>query len=202
MTNIEFVKRAKKALTVKTLYVKGGIGYPLTDVGKAMTKFYEFNTLSPRKEKIAAADGNTFAFDCVCFVKSILWGWDGNPNKLYGGAKYNGTKTKDVGYDNLYHNYCVEHSTDFSKIEIGEFLIMNNHCGIYIGNDEVIEGTLSAEGDGVVVSKLFARRDGSKWVGHAKIKELTYLKPEIPKAEKITITIPKSLKDYVNIEVK
>ena len=37
---------------------------------------------------INSASSDTFGFDCVCLIKGILWGWNGNLNHVYGGATF------------------------------------------------------------------------------------------------------------------
>ena len=81
----------------KTLYVLGCFGWPMTaDKKERAKKAQSYNRKRDRAAKINAASANTFGFDCVCLIKALLWGWDGNAADGYGGAKYgsNGVPTR------------------------------------------------------------------------------------------------------------
>ena len=77
MTNTEFVLKLKDAATnYKTLYLLGGFGAPLNTENKKRYKSnYEYNMTAERTAMIDAASEDTFAFDCVCLIKGILWGY-------------------------------------------------------------------------------------------------------------------------------
>ena len=73
----------------KTLYVMGCFGAPLTAANKKRyTTNHSYNKAAARVKMINAASEDTFGFDCVCLIKSILWGWCGDKSKTYGGAVY------------------------------------------------------------------------------------------------------------------
>ena len=86
----DFVNKAKNiANNYKTLYVMGCFGSPLTESNKKRyTSNHSYNKKSTRKTMINNASSDTFGFDCVCLIKGILWGWNGDLNKTYGGAIY------------------------------------------------------------------------------------------------------------------
>ena len=54
---------------------------------KRYTTNHSYNKAAARVKMINAASEDTFGFDCVCLIKGILWGWDGDKNATYGGAK-------------------------------------------------------------------------------------------------------------------
>ena len=87
MKSTEFVKRAKQVATdFKTLYVKGCFGAPLTSENKERyIKHNPYNAEAARVKMINAASDDTFGFDCVCLLKGILWGWNGDASHKYGG---------------------------------------------------------------------------------------------------------------------
>ena len=93
-----------------------------------------------RKQMILKASADTFGFDCVCLIKGILWGWNGNVNANYGGAAYKSNGVTDVGANGLI-NQCRCVSSDFRNIQIGECVWMPGHVGIYIGDGKVVECT-------------------------------------------------------------
>lgn len=134
-----FIQRLKQAVYSKTLYCSGGWGQVLTDAGKKkMINKSDYNF--GRRAMINAADEDTFAFDCVCLIKSILWGWVGDVSHSTGGAKYASNGVPDAGVDQML-NKCKNVSTSFANIVPGAFLWMKGHCGIYIGDGKAIECT-------------------------------------------------------------
>lgn len=154
-TNTEFVKRLKDcAMNHPTKYQNGAIGQ------------YK---------------NGYFLFDCICLIKSILWGWNGNKNATYGGAKYASNGVPDQTLD-WFLNRCSDISTDFKNIEIGEYLWMNGHCGIYIGDGLAVECTpaflnkvqFTAVGN-IGTKKGYGTRS---WVKHGKLPYINYSKEE------------------------
>ena len=178
MTSAKFIKLAKDVAAHKTLYVMGGFGAPLTAANKKRyIANYAYNAQSARKKLINAASADTFAFDCVNLIKGILWGWDGDTKKTYGGAVYGSNGVPDVGADGMM-SYCTDVSTDFSKIEAGEVVHMNGHIGIYIGNGLAIESTPIWK-DGVQITAVgnIGKKKGYNtrtWTNHGKLKFIKY----------------------------
>lgn len=142
MTASEFVEKAKGcANNYKTLYVMGCFGAPMNEKNKQRyTNNHSYNKQSERKAMINAATADTFGFDCICFIKSLLWGWNGNKNAVYGGAAYKSNGVPDINADSMIKK-CTAVTTDFSKIQAGEYLWLEGHCGVYIGNGLAVECT-------------------------------------------------------------
>ena len=93
MTAKVFVDKAVDiAKNYKTLYVMGCFGAPLT--GSNVSRYcnnHSYNKNATRTAMIKAAANQSppvFGFDCVCLIKGILWGWDGDASRTYGGAGY------------------------------------------------------------------------------------------------------------------
>ena len=61
MTSKEFIEKLRDAANHKTLYVMGGIGFPLNARGKQRSRKKEFNRRADRAPKISAASDDTFA---------------------------------------------------------------------------------------------------------------------------------------------
>ena len=110
MTNEQLVNMCKKiAKNYKTLYVYGCFGAPMNSTNKKRyTNNYAYNKRADRKKLILAASSNTFGFDCVNLIKGILWGWNGNVNATYGGAKYCANGVPDVSANGMMK---TKHST-------------------------------------------------------------------------------------------
>lgn len=166
----KFVSIAKDIATnYKTLYVMGCFGAPMNATNKKRyTSNHSYNKQASRTKMINNASSDTFGFDCVCLIKGILWGWNGDVNKVYGGAVYNSNGVPDKNADQIM-SYCNNVSTDFSKIEVGELVWLSGHVGIYIGNSEVVECTPAWQNK-VQITKLSQRN----WVKHGKLKFIEY----------------------------
>ena len=140
MQSKDFVKRLIDIATnYKTLYILGCFGAPMN--AKNKTRYTKNNTYNQgRAEMIKKATADTFGFDCVCLIKGVLWGWNGDKGKVYGGATYASNKVPDVGADEMLL-YCDNISADFRELKVGEFLQMRGHCGVYIGEGLAVECT-------------------------------------------------------------
>ena len=152
MDNYKFIDIAKRiANTIPTRYELGGWGQQ---------------------------DNGVYLFDCVCFIKSILWGFDFQVGG-HGGAVYLANGVPDVGANRMIE-LCTDISYDFNNIEIGEILWLDGHVGIYIGNRCVAEATAAWE-DKVLISTVL--NDGVRiknnhqvyrWVKHGKLPYVKY----------------------------
>ena len=190
-TNIELASWARTvAEFFVTLYVRGCFGAPMNKSNKKRyTNNHSFNKQEARKQKILEALENTFGFDCVCFIKGLLWGWIGDEDHEYGGATYQSNGVPDIGADSLIE-VCKDVSTDFSEVLVGEAVWIPGHCGIYIGDGLVSECT-HRWADGVQITRVhnILSDDGTpgrRWDKHGKLPWITYEeeKPEVKPEEK------------------
>lgn len=168
MSTTKFVEMLDLAATLPSLYVMGGIGAP-AGYGNNRDRFtnnYPYN--KGRSAMIKNAPDNAFLFDCVCLGKAILWGWCGKTSAVYGGATYTSNGVPDFGTENAM-SYCDNVSTDFSNIDIGEWLWLPGHVGYYVGNGKVIECT-PMWSNGVQYTNITAR----KWQKHGKCIYIDY----------------------------
>jgi len=165
----------------KTLYVMGCFGAPL--VGANVSRYctnHAYNKQASRTTIITQNGNKTppvYGFDCVCLIKGLLWGWDGNPLKTYGGAVYSTNGVPDIGADAMI-KACKNVTNDFTHIELGEAVWMPGHIGIYIGNGEVIECTPKWSGNVQVSNcwnvKTISGMNGRKWTSHGKLPYIEY----------------------------
>lgn len=189
----------------KTLYVMGCFGAPMNASNKTRyINHHGYNQKAERKAMIQAASADTFGFDCVCLVKGLLWGWNGNASKTYGGAGYAVNGVPDIGTEQMIA-VCKDVSTDFSKIQVGEFLWMQGHCGIYIGNGQAVECT-PAWKNGVQVTTVRNIKSGTghMWTKHGKLPYIEYPAETVEKAPAAEKTPEKdmSLDDAIDVLAK
>lgn len=163
------------ARNYKTLYVMGCFGSPMTAANKERyCQNHSYNQQTARQVMIKSATADTFGFDCVCLIKGLLWGWNGNKDKTYGGATYASNGVPDVSADGII-KLCKDVSTDFSKISVGELLWMKGHVGIYIGDGQAVECTPSWDGCVQVTTvKNIKSGAGHTWTKHGKLPYVTY----------------------------
>ena len=95
----------------------------------------KYNNVYPRNLGYYTASNNCFSFDCWNLVKTLIWGW--KPEKIEGYYCYEPDKYGLGDWDGKkILNCCSEISSDFTYIQVGEFLLTQdgNHAGIYIGD--------------------------------------------------------------------
>lgn len=157
-TNTGLVNHVKKALVLKTKYMWAGTLNPITDsyITQKVNQCKKGGVPASRsgyteariKQLRSLANRGYYGVDCVCLVKSYLWGGVGCPNYQ---SKY------DLPAGSMYDLATVKGSIDTLPECSGIIVISRkhgNHVGVYIGNGETIESTLSSRGDGVVKHKL------------------------------------------------
>jgi hypothetical protein len=176
------------ATTKKTVYAWGMFGSTITKArvqGKAKQYpyWYTDSKLSTVFAPLYGSDPPVWGFDCVGLVKGVLWGWNGDETKIYGGAVYASNGVPDASADSMIGK-CTDVSTDFGSISIGEFLWMKGHCGIYVGNNKVIESS-PKWANGVQVTALTARN----WLKHGKLPCVEYSVEEVKKVVNIELSV-------------
>ena len=193
MKSTEFVTKLKDIATkYETLYVYGCFGACLKESNKARyttNSYYEYNKTTEMIQKVnnAVQKGNVFGFDCVCLLKGVLWGWNGDKSATYGGAVYKSNGVPDINADSMFKT-CTGASSDFSKIEVGEALWTAGHIGVYIGDGLAVECTPSWK-NGVQITAVenIGKKTGynsRKWSKHGKLPYIEYV-PVDTKTEKI-----------------
>lgn len=191
MTNKEFTEKLIHiATSLKTLYVMGAFGAPLNEKNKARyTQNHSYNKRKKRTEMIMNATDDTFAFDCVCLIKGVLWGFNGDPTKVYGGAEYKSNDVPDKGTEGLF-GMCYDISTDFGNIEIGEMVHLNGHVGVYVGDDLVVECSpaFANKVQITTINKDNVAYPYRKWEAHGKLPWVEYVKSEVDITEYYPLT--------------
>lgn len=165
----DFIDKLNSICGLKTLYIMGGFGAPLTESMKKRVKnAQEYNRKPERVSKIDAASPDTFGFDCCGLVKSVLWGFSADLTHIYGGAEYKANSVPDTNTLGLLR-LCTNISQDFNNIVAGEYVYMDGHCGVYVGDGYVVEATPIWK-DGVQRTKLNQR----VWTHHGKLPWIDY----------------------------
>ena len=191
--NYQLMAKAYEILRhYNTCYLYGGIGQIVTQsVVNAKAKQYPSFYTSKRKAQYTQYINSSkryWGFDCVNLYKSILWGWNGDASKSFGGATYASNGVPDASADGLF-SYCTgKSSTGWDNMAIGEALWMSGHFGLYVGNGKCIECTprwnkigYGDEWNGVMLtgvencSNCPTDIHTRKWSKHGKLPYIQYL---------------------------
>lgn len=195
--NYQLMAKAYEILRhYNTCYLYGGIGQIVTQsVVNAKAKQYPSFYTSARKANYTQYINSSkryWGFDCVNLYKSILWGWNGDESKSFGGAIYASNGVPDASADGLF-SYCTsKSSTGWDSMMIGEALWMSGHFGLYVGNGKCIEcsprwnriglGTSwGEEWNGVMLTGVSNCSNcptdihTRKWTKHGKLPYIQYL---------------------------
>ncbi len=176
----------------KTAYMLGPWGWPATAkmIQRATTQGSNAKTNRQWLPQANAIKDKGFLFDCVGLIKGILWGWDGDLSRTYGGAGYACNGVPDYDAKKMIDS-CREVSADFSTIVPAEAVWMDGHIGVYVGEGLVVEATPKWRG-GVQWSTL-ANTAGSKalpgtagartWTKHGKLPWVDYAAQETEKED-------------------
>ena len=172
----DFIQQLKMTANARTLYVMGGFGAP-AGYGRNRSRYSNnnpYNQQESRRKLINTVAPDTFFFDCVGLIKGTLWGFNRDPNRIYGGADYESNNVPDDDAKQMMFLGCPDAAPINGKPEPGEFLWFNGHCGVYLGDNKTIESTPSGS-DGVQI-----RDFDSRWKYHGHIKYVDYsgAKPE------------------------
>lgn len=164
-TNSGLVAHCKAALKLKTVYMWGGL---FREVTKGYIdqlsgiKGYQVHYPSDRKTYLNGLVGKGYyGCDCVGLVKSYYFGGVGTAKNAKGYTKH---PNWDYGVGTMYNAAKVKGKILTMPKAEGVLVMTSDfgHVGGYIGNNEVIECTLSKFGDGVVMTK-FSDRAWAYW---------------------------------------
>ena len=89
ITSNEFIQRLLDAAkNHKTVYANGMFGHLISEeiISQKAQQLPGWYTASRQADLRELIGKEYFGFDCVCLVKGILWGWNGDVSKKYGGA--------------------------------------------------------------------------------------------------------------------
>lgn len=158
-TNNGLVEHCKKALKLKNVYMYGGILRTVDQQYEMLQKIYGNQSgtgyTAERWNYLHSLFGKDYyGVDCVGLIKSYYWsgkltGGVGSPD--YGKAGY-----PDVNAGGMYAAAKIKGRIETMPDKPGIIVYCRSHphVGVYIGNGETIESTLSYRGDGIVKRKL------------------------------------------------
>ena len=158
---------------------------------------------------INAASAGTFGFDCVNLIKGILWGWNGDASRRYGGTAYPTAPAvaagacPDVLADSMI-KICKEVSTDFSRIVPGAAVWLPGHIGVYIGDGLAVECTPKWRNRVQVtaVSNIGTKAgyNARKWTKWGKIPYISYEEEIDMSREELKALIRETVREVLNEE--
>lgn len=168
MSDKELQKRALDiANNYNTCYLYGGTGQLVTNPiitqkAKQLPKWYTALRILKLQNLVGK---KYYGFDCVNYIKAILWGWEKGKQGTY---KSNGVPDTNA---NGFINLCHDISTDMSKIQPMEAIWFDGHVGLYLGDGKCIECCPSL--NKVAITDMSYQK---KWCRHGKLPWITYTK--------------------------
>jgi len=171
-------KAVDLAKNYKTVYALGMFGSPVTEsiIQQKKAQYPDSYTDSKVSALRKLIGKGYYGFDCVCYIKALLWGWRADPSHVYGGATYGSNGVEDYGSDEM--DVLTDISTDFNKILPGEQLCMPGHVAIYIGDGLCVECSPKWSGDVQITAVANigqkAGYNSRTWKKHGKIKYIDY----------------------------
>lgn len=184
LTNNQLAEFAKKKLGVKSAYMWGDWGRLITNstINQKVTQYRAMESTKKyytdkRVAYLRSLVGKGyFGCDCTGLYKWFIW----SENDRYT-PKY--TKATDRDTVGMYNAATVKGDINTIPEIPGLIVYKYGHVGVYIGNDEVVECTLSSFGDGIVKTKL-KNRDWTHWL---KMPEITYETESAPQQTEFNI---------------
>lgn len=131
MTVNDFIKRATDILNSNTVYAMGMFGQTINQ-NNVKSKKNQYPKWYTGKDFTSYYGKGYKGYDCVCYVKAVLWG--GTPTKL---ASYASNGVPDIDTEEMY-NVCTNKCKP-TEAKKGYLLHMYNHVGIALGDGYVLE---------------------------------------------------------------
>lgn len=175
MTNKDFVKFCLTAKDKPVKYMWGTYGQKITDklIASKTIQYPDHYPQSYQDELHAAISGGGIACDCTGLIKWFLWtGGDIEKAPKYDGAT-------DNSASGWYKSAKIKGEIGTIPLDRkGLILWKSGHCGVYIGDGNVIECTKGQFGNGVVQTRLLDRQ----WTHWCECKYIDYTieKPTAP----------------------
>lgn len=195
LDNTQFKNKLIEAASdYKSVYANGMFGQPITEsiIAQKAKQLPNWYTAKRQQELRALIGQGYFGFDCICLIKGILWGWNGNLSATNGGAVYESNGVPDVTEYGMLQ-LCSDVSDNFNSIEVGEYLWTDGHCGVYIGDGLAVECTTRWDNCVQITAVANISSQGGFeeriWKKHGKLPYVTYKKIEDEKIDYLLCTI-------------
>ena len=187
----QICKNANEYTGVTTCYLKGFWGQPLTEAEYArVLKMYPDNAKYDNGKYVGT---NAYAFDCICFIKSLLAGGKVNNRVTY--AQLCKTALGDCNtqaFLSSLYDCC-----DPQNAPAGYGLATSGHAALSLGNGMWIDANKNATQNGIKIHTSGIER----FTRAGKIKGVNYATPEpvIPTERKVLEDFASWLIDlYIN----
>ena len=167
MTNKEFTLFCKSALAKNTWYMWGEWGRPITTstITSKAKQYPEHYTAAYQNELAAQISKGGIGCDCTGLIKWYLWtGGDIETMPKY-------SASTDRSASGWYRVAGVRGLIATMPEREGLILSFPGHCGVYIGDGQVIECTRGRFGNGVVQTKINDR----KWKQWCECRYIEYI---------------------------
>ena len=160
-TNSGLVEYCKAALKTKTVYMWGGLFRQVTEAYiRQLAAMYPRQYPTDRQQALKGLVGKGYyGCDCIGLIKSYYFGGMGVEKNAKG---YDGSK--DFGVGGMYNAAKIKGKIASMPKKEGVLVMTSDfgHVGVYAGENQVIECTLSRFGDGVVQTD-FGDRQWAYW---------------------------------------
>ena len=180
-----------------TVYMWGVFGAPVTErvIDDKAKQYPSWYTVMKKAKFRKLLGKGYYGFDCVCLIKSILWGWNGDNTKSYGGAVYASNGVPDIGADAMIKQCKNVSTTGWANMSPGEALWCSGHIGVYIGNGLAVECTPSWNNK---VQITAVKNIGTKKGYNARTWTKHGLLPYIDYSDQAIMAVPSTPTDVVH----
>lgn len=188
MTNKEFTQFCKLAKDKPVKYMWGDYGRPIsTATITAKAKQYpDHYTTAYQNELSSKIALHGIGCDCTGLIKWFLW----TKGDIEKAPKYDAAT--DNSASGWYNAAKVRGDINTIPLDrVGLIVSMSGHCGVYVGNGEVIECTKGDFGNGVVKTKISDR----KWEKWCECKWIDYIDESAENLMPVTYKMAKVTQD-------
>lgn len=164
----------------RTVYYFGGNGEQSSSslFNSLKKRFPGFYTSSRRSKLSPTFDKGYWAFDCSGFLRAVLWGWCGDTSKKNGGSCLGKGSVVPHDTSGVMISKCPGGgSKNFSNIQVGECVWMQDHIGAYVGNNQCAESTPGWDNCAQLTTLKNVTSSGQKlrsWTKHGKLPYVDY----------------------------
>lgn len=165
MTNKDLTAFCISKADTNTKYMWGEYGRLITaEHIESKATQYPSRYSEARKAELEKCIGTHYGCDCAGLIKWFLWTENDTHKIIY-------DSDTDRNCTGLYNAAVAKGDISALPEVTGLVLYKSGHVGVYIGNGEAIECTLSSYGDGVVKSLV----QGRGWTHWLQLPDIEYI---------------------------